>query len=203
MHCDSAICPHFSRSAPRAERMGTTSCPKAGHAAHPTPCAFIDRGQSSTALCIIVAWGGLLGAQAALALTWSDAALPGDQRLSNFIPNVAGVLVRAAKTGPMQVSLVEHAFFCRFLASATTTLANSDSRLFNFDYGIWSMLCATLVPTFASTPRALPRTAAGMRALSPLLSRERKQPTLPRVVLGRRCAPLPGISQTGAPPSCR
>lgn len=78
---------------------------------------FANERENSLALCVAIMWGGLLRAREALALEGGDIALPGDPRLADCPASVAGVLVRDAKTGRMQVSIVDEPLICQFLTS--------------------------------------------------------------------------------------
>lgn len=60
---------------------------------------LLSRGDMGSALSIAICWGALLRSQEALDLKIADLALPGDHRLSDCGPEVAGVLIKVAKTG--------------------------------------------------------------------------------------------------------
>lgn len=68
---------------------------------------LVGKGDYGLALCIALAWGGLLRAQETLCLQVDNVALPGNTRLSDCAPHIVGVLVRYGKTGRMQVALID------------------------------------------------------------------------------------------------
>lgn len=87
------------------------------------------------AACIATAWGGLLRAKEALNLCYADVAMPGDARLGDCDAGVAGVLVRSAKTGRRQVSLITDPLSVALLVRHCRQRgAPQNHRMFNLSY---------------------------------------------------------------------
>ena len=63
---------------------------------------MIASKQTVAAVALAVSWAGYLRASEVLSSQWENVALPGDIRLSQFRPNIGGISVLIAKTGPCQ-----------------------------------------------------------------------------------------------------